>query len=208
MKSYVLAAIIAACGVAVGGCHTTSMQSSAELDRPAHPVGHIAVVAPPTLVVALASDAARRGVIIEDGNAIVPPTRQHSDAEIRKILAAHGIDGVLVVTVAGDTEQRYAGTIMSGSYSGISSANGVVPSNTISGTSVSSGTATATPRHSRTVAFQARLTDLTSGRNLWVGGGQTRAGGTPFMIDAVSAGNAASAILNDLQAKGLVGAVS
>jgi len=68
--------------------------------------------------------------------------------------------------------------------------------------------ATATPvyRYSRSVAFQARLSDPKPGRNLWVGSGQTRAGGAVFMADAVSARDAGSEILNDLQEKGLIGA--
>jgi hypothetical protein len=60
--------------------------------------------------------------------------------------------------------------VVSGNYLGVSSANATVLGNNISGTGVSSGTmtATATPiyRYSRAIAFQARLTDPTSGRNL------------------------------------------
>ena len=69
-------------------------------------------------------------------------------------------------------------------------------------------TATSTPVYSykRSVTFQARLSDPKSGRNLWVSGGQTQAGGALFMGDAVSATNAASAMLDDLQTKGLIGA--
>jgi hypothetical protein len=196
----------------LAACVTTSMQGYADLERPAHPIGHIAAVAPPALVVALASEAAKRGIVLEDGNAIVPPTRQYKDAEIRQLLAERGVDGVLVVTVTGDTgvKERYAGTIFSGNYAGTSSANAMVVGNTVSGTGMSSGTmtATATPVYSykRSVTFQARLSDPKSGRNLWVGDGQTRAGGALFMGDAASAANAASAMLNDLQTKGLIGA--
>ena len=206
------AAIGAACTALLAGCVTTSMQGYADLDRPARPVEHIAVVAPPALVAALAAESPKHGLIVEDGNVIVPPTRAYRDAEIRQLLAARGVDGVLVVSVTGDTgvQQRYAGTIFSANYSGTSSGNAMVVGNTISGTATSYGTmsATATPayRFSRTVAFQTRLSDPKSGRNLWVGGGQTRAGGALFMGDATSARDAASAILNDLQEKGLIGA--
>jgi hypothetical protein len=153
-----------------------------------------------------------RGIVIEDGNVIVPPTRQYMDVEIRQLLATQGVDGVLVVTVTGDSgvQQRYAGTIFSGNYSGTSSGNAMVVGNTISGSGTSSGTmsATSTPvyRYSRAVAFQARLSDPKSGRNLWVGGGKTLVGGALFMGDAASARDAASTILNDLQVKGLIGA--
>ena len=213
MKSRVFAAsIVAVCATMVAGCVTTSMQGYADLDRPARPIEHIAVVAPPALVAALAAEAQNHGILIEDGHLIVPPTRAYKDAEIRQLLAARGVDGVLVVSLTGDTgvQERYAGTIFSGNYSGTSSGNAIVTGNMISGTSTSSGTmiATATPihRYSRTVAFQARLSDPKSGRNLWVGGGQTRAGGALFMGDATSARDAASAVLNDLQEKGLIGA--
>ncbi len=204
------AAIAAACATMLASCVTTSMQGYADLDRPAHPVEHIAVVAPPALVAALASESPRHGLMIEDGNVIVPPTRAYKDAEIRQLLTTSGVDGVLVVSVTGDTgvQERYAGTIFSGNYSGTSSGNAIVTGNMISGTTTSSGTmiATATPihRYSRTVAFQARLSDPKSGRNLWVGGGQTRAGGALFMGDATSARDAASTILNDLREKGLI----
>jgi hypothetical protein len=102
------------------------------------------------------------------------------------------LDRLLVVTVIGDTgvQERYAGTILSGNYS------------------YGSMSATSTPvyRYSRTLAFKARLSDPKSGRNLWVGSGQTRAGGALFMGDATSAHDAASTILNDLREKGLIGA--
>ena len=153
----------------------------------------------------MAAESPKHGLVVEDGNIIVPPTRPYKDAEIQQLLATRGVDGVLVVSVTGDTgvQQRYAGTIFSGNYSGTSSGSAVLTGNMISATATSSGTmsATATPvyRYSRTVAFQARLSDPKSGRNLWVGGGQTQAGGALFMGDAASARDAASAILNDLQ---------
>jgi hypothetical protein len=184
----------------------------ADLDRPARPIEHIAVVAPPALIAALAAESGKHGIVVEDGNAIVPPTRQYKDAEIRLLLTTRGIDGVLVVSVTGDTgvQQHYVGTIFNGNYSATSSGNAVLTGNVISATSTSSGTmsATAIPMHrySRTVGFQARLSEPKSGRNLWVGGGQTRAGGALFMGDATSAHDAASAILNDLHEKGLIGA--
>jgi hypothetical protein len=155
------AAIVAACAAVLAGCVTTSMQGYADLDRPTRPVEHVAVVAPPALLAALATESPKHGLIIEDSNVIVPPTRQYKDAEIRQLLATHGIDAVLVVSVTGDTgvQERYAGTILSGNYS------------------YGTMTATATPtyRYSRTVAFQARLSDPKSGRNLWVG--SSNAGG-------------------------------
>src|SRR5712671_1293992 len=165
------AAIIAACATVLAGCVTTSMQGYADLDRPAHPVEHIAVVAPPALIAALTAEAPKHGLVVEDGNVIVPPTRPYKDAEIRQLLATRGVDGVLVVSVTGDSgvQQRYAGTIFSGNYSGTSSGNAMIVGNTISGTAASSGTMSATSapvyRYGRTVAFHARLSDPKSGRN-------------------------------------------
>ena len=114
------AAIVAACATLLAGCVTTSMQGYADLDRPARPVEHIAVVAPPALVAALASESAKHGLIVEDGNVVVPPTRAYKDAEVRQLLAARGIDGVLVVSVTGDSgvQQQYAGRIFSTNYYG------------------------------------------------------------------------------------------
>ena len=112
----------------------------------------------------------------------------------------------------GDTgvQERYAGTIFSGNYSGTLSGSAMVVGSTISSSATYFGTlsATATPvyRCSRTVAVHAHLSDPKSGHNLWVGGGQTRAGGALFMGDATSARDAASAIPNDLQEKLLIGA--
>src|SRR5215470_12988721 len=48
---------IAACGLLLAACVSTSVQEYADLERPAHPIGHIAAVAPPALVAALASEA-------------------------------------------------------------------------------------------------------------------------------------------------------
>ena len=61
-------------------------------------------------------------------NVILPPTRQYNEAEIRQAMVSHGIDGVLVVNVVGDTgvQQQYAGTIANTSYSGSSSGNAMV----------------------------------------------------------------------------------
>lgn len=88
---------VAISAVALGGCVTTSMQGYADLQPPAHPIQRIAAIAPPALVSALYTEASKRGVVLEDANAILPPTRQYNEAEVRQAMAAHGIDGVLVV---------------------------------------------------------------------------------------------------------------
>jgi hypothetical protein len=173
---------------------TTSMQGYADLEPPAHPIQHIAVIAPPALIAALAKEASKRGIILEDANVILPPTRQYDEPTIRKAMSTHGVDGVLVVNVIGDTgvQQRYAGTIANTSYSGTSSYSGTTSGNAMvmgnmiygssmtHGTGVSSGTATTTStpvyHYSRAVAFEARLSDPQTSRKFWVGGGQTKAG--------------------------------
>jgi hypothetical protein len=133
-------------------------------------------------------------------------------AEVRQAMVAHGIDGVLVVNVTGDTgvQQQYAGTIANTTYSGASSGSAMVVGNTIYGTGMSSGSATttATPmyRYNRVVAFQARLSDPQTSRKFWVGSGQVQSGGALFVGDSASASNAASTIFNDLQTKNLIGA--
>ena len=204
--------VVSASAAVLGGCVTTSMQGYADLQPPSHPIQHIAVIAPPALISALASQASKRGITLEDANIILPPTRQYNETEIRQAMAEHGIDGVLVVNVTGDTgvQQQYAGTIANTSYSGTSSGNAMVMGNMIYGTGASYGTATttATPvyRYNRAVAWQARLSDPQTSRKFWVGNGQTQSGGSLFVGDGVNAANAASAIFNDLQTKGLIAA--
>jgi hypothetical protein len=167
--------LIAASAIALGACVTTSMQGYADLQPPASAIQHIAAVAPPAFIPALASEAAKRGVLLEDVNVILPPTRQYNEAEVRHAMAARGIDGVLVVNVTGDigVQQQYTGTIVTTDYSGTSSGNAMVMGNMIYGTGMSSATATstATPiyRYRRATAFQARLSDPHTSRKFWVG---------------------------------------
>ena len=168
------------------------MQGYADLQRPAAPIQHVAVVAPPALVAALASEGAQRGIAVEDAHSIVPPTRQYTDAEVQQLLGARGVDGVLVVAVADSgAQERYAGTIMSSNYIG----NGAV-------------VASSAPvyQYGRSMTFQVRLADPKTSRILWTGNGQTNASGSLFMADATSARDAAAAIFKDLQEKGLVAA--
>jgi len=141
-----------------------------------------------------------------------PPA--YTNAEVRQGLASDGIDGVLVVNV-GDTGvlQQYAGTILTGQYSGSSSASGTINTfgNTstvsLNGTSSGTMTATATPvyRYKRQTAFAARLIETTTGRNLWVGNGRVNAGGLLFVGNGATASSSVAAIFDDLQQKGIIG---
>lgn len=115
----------------------------------------------------------------------------------------------------GDTGvlQQYAGTILSGQYSGSSSASrtintfGNVSNVSLNGTSSGTMVATATPVYSyrRQTSFTARLLEPTTGRSLWVGNGHVRAGGLLFVCDGANAASSVAAIFDDLQRKGVIG---
>jgi hypothetical protein len=118
---------------------------------------------------------------------------------------------VLVINV-GDTGvlQQYAGTILTGQYTGSSYAGGTintfgnVSNVSLNGTSSGTMTATATPiyHYKRQTTFTARLLEPTTGRNLWVGNGQVSAGGLLFVGNGASASSSVAAIFDDLQQKG------
>lgn len=207
----------------LSACVTTSMQGYADREIPAQPLQRIVVyvAAQGPLTAALqtraSEEALKHHVIADDALAVLPPTRTYTDAEIRKTLDANRIDGVLVVNV-GDTGvmKQYAGTFFQATYSGDSMASGTaigvgnVTNISVSGTSSGTMTGSATPtyRYKRQTNFNARLIEVKSGRNLWVGNGQVNAGGSLFVGDRTSADNAMAAIFNDLQSKGLIGGIS
>lgn len=200
-------------------CVTTSMQGYADRDLPSRPVRHIValVVAPTplghTLQTSIADEGKKRGIVAEDALALFPPTRQYSDAEIKRVLQERGIDAVLIINV-GDTgiRKEYAGTVFHGNYSGTTLGSGTattfdgITNLNMSASTSGTMTATATPtyRYSRQTTFQARLIEPSSARNLWVGGGQVRAGGLLFVGDSVSATSSVSAIFDDLLNKGII----
>jgi hypothetical protein len=213
-------ALLALSALALSGCITTSMQGYADRQLPDRPVQRIAVLVSaqgslgPSLQTSISSEAKKRGLFAEDALLLLPPTRTYSNDEVKGALTKDGIDAVLVLTV-GDTGVRkeYAGTIMTGNYSGTSSATGTgtrfgnMTNVSASGTSSGTMTATSTPtyRYSRQTAFQAKLIEVTSGRTLWVGGGQVQAGGLLFIGDGTNANSAASAIFEDMHSKGVIG---
>jgi hypothetical protein len=212
MASRILAMIvIAASAIVLSACVTTSIQGYADLQPPPHPIQHIAAIAPPAVIPALVREASKRSVVLEDVNVILPPTRQYNETEIRRAMAAHGIDGVLVVNVTGDTgvQEQYAGTIANTTYSSTSSDNAMVIGNMVYGTGMSSGVATTTTtptyRYNREIAFQARLSDPQTSRKFWVGSGQAQSGGALFVGAGPIASDLASTIFKDLQTKGLIG---
>jgi hypothetical protein len=211
---------VAIAAASLSACITTSMQGYADRDLPTRPISRLVsyVAGPSPLVASIQSsigeEAKKRGLAAQDALELFPPTRTYTNEEVRKGLAASGVDGVLVINV-GDTGvlQQYAGTILTGQYSGTSSASGTVNSfggvSTVSMNGMSSGTmtATATPvyRYKRQTAFTARLLDPTTARNLWVGSGQVSAGGLLFVGDGANATSSVAAIFDDLQRKGVIG---
>ncbi|THD48577.1 MAG: hypothetical protein E7774_02775 [Bradyrhizobium sp.] len=208
----------AALAVSLSGCVTTSMQGYADRDLPAHPVTHVAVLvgAPlplsQALVADLTSEAAKVNITVEDALTIFPPTRQYANDEIKRELKDRGIDGVLTVNV-GDTGvmQQYAGTLLSGSYSGSMTGTSTVNSYggfstaTYSGVSsgIVQGSAVPIYRQSRQTTFSATLADPSTGRNLWVGNGEIDASGKLFVGVETGASKTAQSILSDWQAKGV-----
>ena len=84
MRRVVSAASATLMAISLGACVHTEMQGCADLDRPAHPIEQIAAVGPPAFIKALSNEAAKQGLALDDANALVPPTRQYKDAEIRR----------------------------------------------------------------------------------------------------------------------------
>ena len=204
-----LSAILVA--LSLGGCVTASMQGYADRDLPSNPVTHIAafVNAPlplsEAIQIGVAGEAEKRHLAIEDARSIFPPTRQYSDADIKRDLKAKGVDAVLVIDVSDSGIMReYAGTIFRSSFSGMGTVNTYGNISTLSYGGSSSGFATPIINRSRQTSYQARLTDPSTGRNLWVGQGQISAAGTLFVGDTTSASQVAAGVFSDLQAKGLI----
>ncbi|MCK1441473.1 hypothetical protein IVB43_03525 [Bradyrhizobium sp. 48] len=205
--------------ISLSGCITTSMQGYADRDLPAKPVKRvIAYVAAQGALAAniqsnIQEEARKHQVDAEDALNIFPPTRKYTDAEIRKGMSQTGTDAVLFINV-GDTgvQREYAGTILSGEYVGSSSTSGTIntagPISTVSMNGTTSGTLTATStptyRYRRQTNFTARLVEVSSGRNLWVGNGQVNAGGLLFVGDGANASSSVAAIFDDLQRKGII----
>jgi hypothetical protein len=144
-------------------------QGYADRELPAQPVTLVAtLVSAPlplseSLQASIAEQAAKIGIVVDGARTIFPPTRQYTDAQIKRDLATQSVGAVLVVTV-GDSGmvREYAGTVFSGSYSGIATANfgGV----TYGGTST--GFASPAYRFRSRTDFSARLIEASSGRKL------------------------------------------
>jgi hypothetical protein len=220
MRSLSKLIVIVLLGFCLTGCIETTMQGYADRELPAKPVSRIvAYVAGPGPLVAniqasVGEEARKRGIVAQDALQLFPPTRTYTNAEIRQGLTANGFDGVLMINV-GDTGvmQQYAGTILTGDYSGTSTGTGTINrfGNTstlsLNGTSSGTMTATATPvyRYKRQTTFTAQLIEPATSRKLWVGNGQVNAGGALFVGNGASASSSIAAIFDDLQRKGVIG---
>lgn len=207
----------------LGGCITATMQGYADREPPAKPVQRIAayVAAPTALAVSFQSsisdEAGKRGLSATDAYAYLPPTRNYNDADIRKILTEQGIDAILIINV-GDTGvvKEYAGTFFQGQYSGSTDVSGTaIRSGNIANVSLTgnssgtmSGTSTPMHRYSRQTTFKARLIEVSTSRNLWIGSGEVNAGGRLFVGDGSSASKSVSAIFDDLRMKKIIGLAS
>jgi hypothetical protein len=210
--------LVAALGLS--GCIETTMQGYADRELPAKPVSRMAAYVTgqgplvSSIQASISEEARKRGVIAQDALLLFPPTRTYTNPEIQQGLASSGIDGVLVINV-GDTGvlQQYAGTILTGNYSGTSNASGTINRfgnvSTVSLDGVSSGTVTATStpvyRYKRQTTFTAQLIEPATSRKLWVGNGQVSAGGSLFVGNRVNASSSVAAIFDDLQRKGVIG---
>jgi hypothetical protein len=203
--------IVAASAAVLAGCAATSMQGYADLERPAQPIQHIAAFVGPALLPALASEAKKQGVLLEDALSFLPPTRQYTEPEIRKAMAARGVDGVLVITMTGDTgaQQQYAGTVTTGNSTAVGTTMyGGGYANDL-GVGFRNERINASHRFSRAIAFEARLSDPQTSRKFWVGGGQTNSSGGGLIgvistSNGVNAASIASNIFTDLRAKELI----
>jgi hypothetical protein len=201
----------------ISGCVSTAMQGYADRDLPTQPVTHIAalVVGPTPLVQSMQSniltEAAKRGIAVDDALTLFPPTRQYTDSEIKRDLASDGVNGLLIINV-GDSgiQQQYADTVFSSSSSGMVALSSTGPLTTGSYSGTTFGSAHPVFRYSRQTDFTARLVDPQSGRNLWVGNGEVDASGrglvgSLFVGNGVAASNSIAAVFNDIQSKGLFG---
>jgi len=209
----------AAFSLFLSGCVTASMEGYADKVLPTNPIRQVAafVNAPLSfsqpMQARLAAEGEKSQVVVEDALSIFPPTRTYSNNEVTKQLKENGVDAVLVLNV-GDSGvvEQYAGTILSGNYTGTS--NGVGSINTFgnaatltyNGTSAGTYSGYSAPiyRPKRQTSFNAKLIEPQTGRTLWVGNGEIDASGKLFVGVETSASKAAESIFADWRQKGII----
>lgn len=147
------------------------------------------------------------------GKSILPPTRTYSNEEVAQYLAKAGIDGALIVALAGDdSASQYLGTIATAIVSANSTGSGQITANGSSGTvtTTSQGTATgqsvATPMYSHTRAARAvvGLIDRVTGRIAWRGDMKVSGQGELAVSDAAFIRAATDEIAEKLKENGLL----
>jgi hypothetical protein len=190
MRVFCLAAI----AVALTGCLTSSAPNAGRMAA-IRPVSHFVayVAAPPALAPrirsSIAAEAGRRGLVADDALALFPPSRSYVDADIRQVLAARAVDGVLIVNV-GETgvPRQFAKTMFRGPPVAPAAAASVAAIN---------GDPSST-------SFTAELIEPAGARSLWNGSGIVDAGGMFSEDDGSGAALTIGALFDELQRKGFL----
>ncbi|SRR6266851_1858687 len=165
-------------------CTQTTIEGYADRELRSRALTHIVTyVSAPTSIsnetqASLTAQAARHGVTHDNAFYIFPPTHSYSEQEIKRELASRGVDGVLLVRV-GNTRvtKEYAGTLL-GSIESVSTRG---DSN-----------------------FAAKLIEPSTGQLLWVGEGKVTESGLLIVGNRSGPASVATAILDELQTKGLL----
>ena len=165
-------------------CTQTTIEGYADRESRSRALTHIVTyISGPTSIsnetqVSLTAQAARHGVILDNAFYIFPPTHSYSEQEIKRELASRGVDGVLLVKVCNTrATKEYAGTLL-GSLESVSTRG---DSN-----------------------FAAKLIEPSTGKLLWAGEGKVTESGLLIVGNRSGPMSVAVAILDELQAKGLL----
>lgn len=165
-------------------CTQTTIEGYADREFRSRALTHIVTyISGPTSIsneaqASLTEQAAKHGVIHDNAFFVLPPTHSYSEQEIKRELASRGVDGVLLIRV-GNTRviKEYAGTLL-GSLESVSTRG---DSN-----------------------FAAKLIEPSTGQILWVGEGKVTVSGLLIVGNRSGPTSVATAILDELQTKGLL----
>jgi len=165
-------------------CTQTTIDGYADRAPSTRPLRHIvAHVAGPVSVAneaqaSLTTEAGRHGVVLDNAYFLLPPTRAYSDAEIKRVLAGRGVDGVLLIRIGRTAVIReYTGTL----FAALESVSARGDSD-----------------------FVSRLIDPANGEILWAGEGRVTVSGLMIINNRSGPMSVAAAILDELKAKGLL----
>jgi|GEM_PF-5493122 hypothetical protein len=165
-------------------CTQTTIESYADREFKSRALTHIvAYISGPTSIsnetsASLTAQAAKHGVTLDNAFYIFPPTHSYSEQVIKRELASRGVDGVLIVKV-GNTRviKEYAGTLLAG----LESVSTRGDNN-----------------------FAAKLIEPSTGQLLWAGEGKVTESGLLIVGNRSGPASVATAILDELQTKGLL----